>query len=82
VDLWIVYRTVPTLFSQIRETPPSVSGNPVIWFPTARRAAALIDSLLQSELQKSKKFGGTELKRSKTLSRKTERKSLWQNQFE
>jgi exopolysaccharide production protein ExoY len=82
VDLWIIYRTVPTLFSQIRETPPSASGEPVVWFPTARRAAVIIDSFLQNEFRKAKTPGRTEFKKSRNLRRKTEGKSLWQNQFE
>lgn len=82
LDLWIIYRTVPTLFSQIQEMRSRVRPSPVIWFPTARRAAAIIDSFLQNEFKRSNNSGRTEFKKSKTLGRKSQRKSIWQNQFE
>jgi len=83
VDLWIIYRTVPTLFSQIQEMRSRAKGNsPILWFPTARRAAVTVDSFLQNELKKNANFDRSGLKRTKTPVRKSERKTLWQNQFE
>jgi len=82
VDLWIMLKTFPTLFSQIQEMINRRRGQDrVVWFPTARRAAAILDAFLQNELKKSRAVKRNAYK-TKTFGRKTERKSLWQNQFE
>lgn len=83
VDLWIMFRTFPTLFSQIREMLQRRSGDDrIIWFPTARRAAAMLDSFLQNEVKKSGTARRDRAKETKALGKETERKSIWQNQFE
>jgi lipopolysaccharide/colanic/teichoic acid biosynthesis glycosyltransferase len=82
VDLWIMLQTFPTLFCQIREMLQRRGQDRVIWFPTARRAAATLDSFLQNEAKKSKAPGQDRGKEIKTLGRKSERKPIWQNQFE
>jgi lipopolysaccharide/colanic/teichoic acid biosynthesis glycosyltransferase len=82
VDVWIMWRTFPTLFSQVREMMLRRSQNGVIWFPTARRAAAILDAFLQNEAKKPRRSDRPSLRDTKDLGRKSERKPLWQNQFE
>lgn len=82
VDVWIMWRTFPTLFSQVREMMLRRGQNGVIWFPTARRAAAILDAFLQKEAKKPKRADRPSLRDTKDLGRKSERKPLWQNQFE
>jgi hypothetical protein len=82
VDVWIMWRTFPTLFSQVREMMLRRGQNGVVWFPTARRAAAILDAFLQKEAKKPKRADRPSLRDTKDLGRKSERKPLWQNQFE
>lgn len=84
VDLWIILKTVPALFIQIQEMHQraSTAQNRVVWFPTARRAAAIIDSFLQNEFRKPKARNRAQFNKAEARARKTERKTIWQNQFE
>jgi exopolysaccharide production protein ExoY len=79
IDLWIMFRTVPALFAQIREMRSRNAKNQIIWFPKARRATAIIDSFLHNELRKSKAIGRNAIQKSQSLGGNVERKTLWQN---
>lgn len=73
LDIWIMSRTIPALFTQVKDLQ-NRNRKPkdrIIWFPNTRRASAIADSFLQAEFKKTKSLGG-----------KSERKTIWQNRFE
>jgi exopolysaccharide production protein ExoY len=78
IDLWIMLRTIPALFAQIREMRNGKSAqNQVVWFPKGQRAAAIIESFLHTELRKSKDMGRNAEKKSQGLGTNAERKTIW-----